>query len=94
MSEQMRRAAILAARRPVAPDTQAYERGFQSGWRAAISWCADVSYGAGVDDGFEQGLDAARAERRMDEDLIWRDGYADGLRDSAVVAKLKRELGR
>jgi len=94
MSEHdpMARAAILAARRGTS-DHASYERGWQAGWMAAVEWCADVSWSAGVDEGFSQGVDAARAERRMEEDQIWADGYAEGLKDNAeVVAKLKQQL--
>jgi flagellar biosynthesis/type III secretory pathway protein FliH len=61
----------------------AYNNAFRAGWEAASEY--------GFESGFEEGQEKAREERAIEhtlaEDDIYREGYADGLRDHETVIK-------
>jgi hypothetical protein len=70
---------------------ESYALGFSSGWSRAVEMLAASMEETISEEAFAEGARAGRREANADHDRIWRNGWEDGVRDSAAVVKKLRD---
>jgi hypothetical protein len=68
----------------------AYTLGFTQGWAKAIEMLSESIHESISAEAFADGVQAGRREAAADHDSIWREGFEDGLRESAAIVKKLR----